>query len=157
MIPYPNPTSRFDVHGPDTQTTGQIVQHGGRNLGQRQLTVKGNPVGWMQHGNGRYYPYFSSRMEHSHQPIEHAMLNSVDVDHYGLGQIMPREVQQVPPRSIRPSAQGIFAWPDTSVSSAFQPHITFGGLDHPDGEVYAGTPYPGNRTPNQERRATRGR
>jgi hypothetical protein len=152
MIPYSNPTSQFDVWGPPTKTTGQIVSHGGGNLGATRRVVKGNPVGWMQGGDGRYFPYFSARMEHSHQPIEHAMLNTVDVDHYGLGQIMPREVQEVPPRHIRPSAMSQFAWPDTSVSSAFQPHVTFGGYDHPGGEVPPGVGGSAYQVSGQENR-----
>ena len=141
MIPYKNPTSQFDVFGPPTSLTPKLVSHGGGYNAQRREVLKGNPVGWMRHGDGRYYPYLSARMEHSHQPIEHAMLNSVDLDHYGLGQIMPREVQEVQPRSIRPSAQGMFSWPDTSVSSAFQPHVAFGGLSHPGGDYPAGDAY----------------
>jgi len=139
MIPYPNPTSQFDVHGPDTKTTGSIVEHGGGRIGATQRVIKGNPVGWMQHADGRYYPFFSSRMEHSHQPIEHAMLNSVDVDHYGLGQVMPRKVQEEPPRSLPWGAQ--FRLPDASVSSAFEPHVTFGGFDHPGYDYRAGQSY----------------
>lgn len=141
MIPYRDPTSRFDVFGPPTSMTPKIVSHGGGANSRVRRLVKGNPVGWMQHSDGRYYPYLSARMEHSHQPVEHAMLNSVDLDHYGLGQIMPREVQEQSAGNIRPSAQGMFSWPDTSVSAPFQPHVVFGGLEHPGGDYPAGDDY----------------
>jgi hypothetical protein len=141
MIPYKDPTSAFDVHGPATSLTPKIVSHGGGTPGGLRRVLKGNPVGWMQHEDGRYYPYLSARMEHSHQPVEHAMLNSVDLDHYGLGQVMPRRVQDQSAGNIRPSAQGMFSWPDTSVSSPFQPHVVFGGLEHPGGDYPAGDDY----------------
>ena len=142
MIPYKNPTSQFDVFGPPTSLTPKLVSHGGGiDARERRLFLKGNPVGWMQNGDVRYYPYLSARMEHSHQPVEHAMLNSVDVDHYGLGQIMPRTVQETPVGNIRPSAQGMFAWPNTSVSAPFNPHVVFGGLEHPGGDFPAGDDY----------------
>ena len=141
MIPYKDPTSSFDVFGPPTSLTPKIVSHGGGVNSRERRFIKGNPVGWMQNGDGRYYPYFSARMEHSHQPVEHAMLNSVDVDHYGLGQIMPRQVQEARAGDIRPSAQGMFVWPDTSVSAPFSPHVVFGGLEHPGGDFPAGDDY----------------
>jgi len=141
MIPYKDPTSDFDVWGPPTALTPKIVSHGGGTPGGQRRVLKGNPVGWMQHADGRYYPYFSSRMEHSHQPVEHAMLNSVDVDHYGLGQVMPREVEGERARSIRPSAQGMFLWPDSSVSSQFMPHTVFGGTQHPGGDFPSADAY----------------
>lgn len=141
MIPYNDPTSRFDVFGPPTSLTPKIVSHGGGMNSRRRQFIKGNPVGWMQHADGRYFPYFSARMEHSHQPVEHAMLNSVDVDHYGLGQVMPRQVAGEKDQSIRPSAQGMFVWPDTSVSSPFSPHTVFGGNEHPGGDFPKGDDY----------------
>jgi hypothetical protein len=141
MIPYKDPTSRFDVFGPPTSLTPKIVSHGGGLNSKQRRFIKGNPVGWMQGGDGRYYPYLSARMEHAHQPVEHAMLNSVNVDHYGLGQIMPREEAGQKEQSIRPSAQGMFVWPDTSVASPFSPHVVFGGTEHPGGDYPAGDDY----------------
>jgi hypothetical protein len=143
MIPYKNPTSRFDVFGPATSMTPGIVSHGGGFPGTNgRRVLRGNPVGWMQHSDGKYYPYFSSLMEHSHQPVEHAMLSSVDVDHYGLGQVMPRDVEGEPqPSVVRPSANGMFVWPDASVSSAFRKHFVFGGEQHPGGDFPSGDAY----------------
>lgn len=147
MVPYRDPTSQFDVFGPSTALTGKIVAHGGGQIGATQRVLKGNPVGWMQHADGRYYPYFSARMEHSHQPVEHAMLGSVDLDHYGLGQVMPRTVQNEPPRQLQWGAQ--FRLPDTSVSSAFRPHTTFGGLSHPGQNFGPGESYDPNEAPQK--------
>jgi len=161
VIPYKDPTSRFNVFGPATSLTPKIVAHGGGTPGGQQRILKGNPVGWMQHADGRYYPYLSARMEHSTQPVEHAMLNSVDLDHYGLGQMMPREVQEPKPTQIKPSAISQFRWPNTSVSAAFQPHVVFGGLSHPGGDFPAGDAYSdddmslSNRTPGRAARGKR--
>ena len=135
MIPYKNPTTIFDQHfGPHTALTPSIVAHGG---GHELRVLKGNPVGYVQHPGGEFKPYLSARMEHSHQPvegamIEHAKLGTVAIDHYHLGQVLPAR-HGAPVSHVSPSSQ--YRWPDTSVSEAITAHPIFGGPSHP-GPVY---------------------
>ena len=118
MIPYNTPISGPMERScaPRTALTPKIVAHGSQS---NIRVLKGNPVGYAQHPDGSWNPYFSARMEHSHEPIEHAMLQSVDVDHYRFGQNVPSRATPVRNKVITPSETPWHEWPDTSVSSAF--------------------------------------
>lgn len=127
MKPYPNPTTNYE-YGPQTATTPSLVAHGSQS-NFRVLNVKGNPAGHLLDAKGNAQGYLSSRMEHYHQPLEHAMLedNGIDIDTFHLGQTVPR-VNSRQPNSMRPDPASIFAWPDTSVMSAFRnPNLVFEG------------------------------
>ena len=116
MIPYDNPRADYE-RGPATALTPKIVAHGG---GHNLRVLKGNPVGHAIHPDGTIHPYLSSRAEHMHLPVEHAMLDSVNLDLYHLGQIVPSRAAGIPGRHLQPSATAPHKqWPDTSVSASF--------------------------------------
>lgn len=137
MNPYPDPTTGYEW-GPQTALTPKLVAHGSQS---NFRILKGNPAGFAISRDGEMHAYLSARMEHSHQPLEHAMLGSVDLDHYRLGQSMPARMQPGPERRIQPDPASLFSWPDTSVSSGFHPHENPLAGPHPGRTFGPGQPY----------------
>jgi hypothetical protein len=138
MTPYDIGSAWYEQQ-PQTALTPKIVAHGG---GNNLRVLKGNPVGHVIHPDGTMHPYLSARMEHSHQPLEHAMLidGTLQIDHYRLGNVMPSRAAGAPGRHIQPSATAPHKqWPDTSVSSSFaDPPFGHGALPFGPGSPYNG-------------------
>lgn len=124
MKPYKDPTTSYEL-GPQTALTPSLVAHGSQS---NFRILKGNPVGHVIDNYGKAQAYASARTEHFHQPFEHAMLDSVDVDSYRLGQSVPSRVN-MHENYLKPDPSSIFAWPDTSVSGAYNnPNLAYEGM-----------------------------
>lgn len=112
---YDNPSTNYEL-GPETALTPKLVAHGSQ---ANFRVLKGNPVGLVLDDEGYMTPYLSARMEHYAQPVEHAMLDTVSLDSYGLGNKVPLMQPPTKRRFLVPDKSSIFRWPDTSVASGY--------------------------------------
>jgi hypothetical protein len=113
--PYDDPSNNYEW-GPATALTPKLAAHGSQSSFR---ILKGNPVGAVIDDQGYMQPYLSAKMENYAQPVESAMLDSVSLDSYGLGQKVPLMQPATNRRYLIPDSQSIFRWPDTSVSGGY--------------------------------------